>query len=70
MVSDLPENSRLDELEARIAHQDRVIADLNDAITSQWSKIDALERQIARLIEEYQNIGASPDGPDSPPPHY
>jgi SlyX protein len=70
MSSGFSELTRLDALEERIAHQDRIIADLNESITSQWDKIDTLERQIARLREEFQNIGAPPDAPDSPPPHY
>ncbi len=63
-------SSRLDALEMRIAHQDRMIAELNEVITSQWRKIDALERQLAQLREEYQNIAAQRDAPEPPPPHY
>lgn len=62
--------SRLDALEAHSAHQERLIAELNDVITSQWHKIDALERQVAQLREEYRNLGASRDTPERPPPHY
>jgi SlyX protein len=63
--------ARLDELETRLAHQDRMIADLNDVITAQWKKIDMLERQLRRLDEELQAL----DQADSPaanqkPPHY
>jgi SlyX protein len=52
------DSSRLEALETLVAHQDKTIAQLNDAITSQWRKIDALERQVAKLLEEFQNIGA------------
>ncbi|KAF2988941.1 SlyX family protein [Methylocystis sp. MJC1] len=62
--------ARLDTLETLIAHQDRTIAELNDVITSQWRKIDILERQVAQLREEFQNLGASRDTPEPPPPHY
>ncbi len=41
------DSSRLDALETLAAHQDRIITELNDAITAQWRKIDALERQVA-----------------------
>jgi len=67
-LSDAP--LRLDALEMRIAHQDRVIGELNDVVTAQWRKIDLLERQIARLTEEWRNIGAQRDAPEPPPPHY
>lgn len=64
------ESSRLDALEALVAHQDRTITELNDAITAQWRKIDALERQLARLDAEIQNISAPRDPSEPPPPHY
>ena len=40
-------SARLDALEMRVAHQDRVIAELNEVITAQWRKIDVLERLLA-----------------------
>ncbi len=63
------DSSRLDALEALVAHQDRTIAELNNAITAQWRKIDVLERQLAKLHAEIQNIGI-PHDPTEPPPHY
>ena len=62
--------ARLDALEMRAAHQDRIIADLNETITTQWRKIDAMERQLARLREELETAGTHRDGPEPPPPHY
>jgi hypothetical protein len=41
-------SSCLDTPEARVAHQDKTIDKLNDAITAQWRKIDALEQQVAK----------------------
>jgi SlyX protein len=61
---------RLDALEMRIAHQDRMIAELNEVITAQWRKIDALAREVVQLREEYQNAMAQRDAPEPPPPHY
>lgn len=49
-----------------VAHRDKTIAELNDAITAQWRKIDALERQVAKLHVEIQNIG-TPHDPSEPP---
>jgi len=62
--------ARLEALEVRIAHQDRMLADLNDVITAQWRKIDALERRLAKMIEEYQNMTPPREAPEPPPPHY
>lgn len=62
---------RVAELERRIAEQDRVIADLNEMVVSQWRKIDALERRLGELREEFDAASlARPDGPEPPPPHY
>ena len=62
--------SRLDALETLVAHQDKTITELNDAITAQWRKIDALERQVAKLHAEIQSVGAPRDTLGPPPPHY
>lgn len=61
---------RLEALEIRVAHQDRQLAELNQVITDQWRKIDALERQIALLRDELQSVGPGREGPEPPPPHY
>ena len=63
--------ARIDALEARVAHQDRTIEDLNETITSQWKEIDNLTRQIVRLGDQLQEVrDRAPDGPEPPPPHY
>ena len=69
-MSDDERNARLDALETRVAHQDLVIGELNETVTAQWREIDALRRDVARLREEFQNLGAQRDGPEQPPPHY
>ena len=55
----------------RIAQQDRVIADLNEMVIAQWQKVDALERRLGELREEFDSAGSlRSDGPEPPPPHY
>jgi SlyX protein len=61
--------SRIDELEMRTAHQDKVISDLNEMITAQWKQIEALQRQLRRLDEEVQALDQG-DVPVTKPPHY
>jgi SlyX protein len=63
-------SSRLEALETRIAHQDQTIADLNDAITSQWRTIDAVQRHMQEMREELQNILFQRTTPEAAPPHY
>ena len=71
MGSDSVETStRLDALEMRVAHQDLAIAELNEVITSQWRRIDVLERHVALLREELQNLSLPRGAPEPPPPHY
>jgi len=64
------ESSHLDGLEMRVAHQDKTIAELNDVITSQWRQIDALQRQVAQLREDFRNVVPLRTTPEPPPPHY
>ena len=59
------------DLEARIAEQDKVIADLNEMVVAQWRKIDSLERRVGELRDEFDAAAlARPDGREPPPPHY
>ena len=64
-------NTRIDALETRLAHQDRIIEDLNATVTDQWKQIETLTRKIARLDEQLQDVRSSgPTGEQEPPPHY
>lgn len=62
-------DQRIDVLEARLAHQEKTIADLNEVVTTQWKKIERLERQLQRLDEEVQALDTQ-DVPVTKPPHY
>ena len=61
---------RLEELETRVAHQDRTIAELNDVITAQWRKLEAIEFQLRRLGEEMQSMHDGDAPTNQKPPHY
>jgi SlyX protein len=62
---------RIDELEMRVMHQDKTIADLNDMITAQWKQLEVMERQLRRLGEEMEamEVGEGPAA-NQKPPHY
>jgi SlyX protein len=69
-MSDLGRLSdRIDVLETRLTFQDVTIETLNNTITEQWLKIDALTRQIADLRDRLAETHA-PDPAEQPPPHY
>ena len=60
---------RLIELEARIAHQDRIIADLDDVVREFADRVQAVERELAELRETTASAAES-GPPDESPPHY
>ncbi len=62
--------SRIDDLEMRVAHQEKIIGELNDVITAQWRKMEALDFQLRRLGEEMQTMDAGSGPANQKPPHY
>ncbi len=64
-------SDRIDVLETRLTFQEVTIETLNNTITSQWLKIDALTRQLAHLSERLQEAEThARDAANEPPPHY
>jgi SlyX protein len=64
-------NERIVVLETRLTFQDETIETLNQTITAQWLKIDALTRQVEALSERLQEAESNTPGPaNEPPPHY
>jgi len=66
-------SSRIEALEVRVAYQDKVIDELNQAVIDQWKKIDALRRHLAEVlnrVQEVEDSAGSPAAPEPPPPHY
>jgi SlyX protein len=65
-------NTRIEQLEARIAHQERTIEDLNNSVTAQWRQIDGLTKQVERVAARLQHVedNAPPGAAEPPPPHY
>ncbi len=71
MSDDKTLSERIDALESRLMFQDETIETLNQTITEQWLKINALTRQIAALSERLQEAETRvPGAANEPPPHY
>lgn len=64
---------RFIDLESRLAHQDQLLHELNDVVTSQQAKIMELNTLCQSLIDRVRSMGeAAPagDSGDERPPHY
>jgi SlyX protein len=62
--------NRIEDLETRVAHQEKIIGELNDVITAQWRKMEAIEFQLRRLGEEMQTMDQGDAPANQKPPHY
>ena len=67
-----PVDTRIEQLETRIAYQDHTIEELNKSVTEQWRQIEALGKQVERMAARLQQVedNASPRAAEPPPPHY
>ncbi len=64
---------RIIDIETKLAHQEQMLIELNDALTNQQDSIMALERLCASITERLRSMGegdstSPPD--DERPPHY
>jgi SlyX protein len=65
--------ARIDELEMRLAEQDRSIVELSDELYRQQRQIAQLEAQLRQLAERVRTLSPSEPAPDPAgeiPPHY
>jgi SlyX protein len=66
-------DSRIEDIETQLAHQERAISELNEVIISQQQQIDRLQRDHSRMLLRLQELMATSDvdaSADTPPPHY
>jgi uncharacterized coiled-coil protein SlyX len=69
--SDMSTKARLEELEARVALQDKAINDLSQEIYEQQKQIKHLQATCKLLIEQSREQPATEDHEiNQPPPHY
>ena len=64
---------RIEDLETALAHQDRIIGDLDRVVLDQWTRIDDLTRRVAGLsdqLRETESRLGQVGAPEPPPPHY
>lgn len=61
---------RLIDIEMAIAHQDKIIEDLNQVVILQGKQIDNLLRQNQYLLSVLENDTVKPQNEEVPPPHY
>ena len=69
------DDDRLIDIETKLAHQEHMLAELNDVITEQSVRLGHLEELCQRLAERLRTLGdgagANGGGPDDErPPHY
>ncbi len=68
------QNQTIADLEIQVAHQTKLLDELNEIVRKQWDEIDKLTRSVTHLADRLLNIEeANKKGTPSeepPPPHY
>ncbi|QPI08231.1 SlyX family protein [Stutzerimonas stutzeri] len=64
--------SRVTDLEARLAFQDDIIQTLNDVLVEQQRLVERLQLQLSALARRQEEMQSSLDAgeDEAPPPHY
>ncbi len=64
-------DDKIIDIESKLAHQEHMLAELNDAMTSQQAQISKLENLCKSLIDRVRNMAVSEtEAGDEKPPHY
>ncbi len=61
------------ELETKVAFQERLLDELNQALVQQQFTIDKMQRQLRYLANKLQDVQSSNiagEAEETPPPHY
>jgi uncharacterized coiled-coil protein SlyX len=65
----MPED-RFDELEIKLAFQDKLIHELDTLVRSFGKRLDEIQRELAQLKEALKSPEAPLGSPNEKPPHY
>jgi SlyX protein len=66
-------SKQLEELEIRLAFQERTIQELNDVVTRQQQDLARLMQDVERLRSQLEGLApalVAPRSEETPPPHY
>ena len=68
------DDNRLIDIESKIAHQEHLLDELNQVLTSQQAQIARLEAMCSGMLERLKSMAEQPDSAgannDERPPHY
>ena len=67
------DEKRVIEIETKLAHQEQLLSELNEALTDQQAQISGLERLCQSLIERVKSLldsSSADQATDDRPPHY
>jgi uncharacterized coiled-coil protein SlyX len=72
-LAEVDREARVNELEARLAHQDHSLEKMSDEIYWLQKQISQLKAKVSALVEGLEQVAPSPSSnkqPDEVPPHY
>ena len=63
---------RLEALETKLLYQERTVDELNEVVTAQQDRIDALTKEVERMRAIFRELPQAgiEGGEEPPPPHY
>jgi len=67
------DENRVIEIETKLAHQEHLLSELNEALTDQQAQISGLERLCQSLIDRVKAVldsSSADQATDDRPPHY
>ncbi|KAB0571571.1 SlyX family protein [Brucella pituitosa] len=65
-------DTRLTELEIRVAEQEKTIEELSSVLAEQWKTIDQLNKKLSALTDRFLTLEeqTAPEIPVTKPPHW
>ncbi len=63
-------DDRIIEIETRLAHHEKQIADLSEIAAAQWKEIESLRRQLGEALSRIEEAEGGAPPASVKPPHY